>query len=71
MVPLTERLLIRSTLSPSVPTLISTSQPAGKFRLLSTLTVRAMPSVQRTETFCRTSAPFSSTRLRDEDWTTP
>ena len=60
-----------STLSPSGVTLISTSHPCGKFRLLSTFTVRAMPSVHMTETFCRTSAPFSSTRLRVAVCTTP
>ena len=52
-------------------TLISTSLPAGKLSLLFTLTVRAVPSVHMTETACCTSALFVSTRVRDEDWTTP
>ena len=49
-VPLTERSSIVSTLSPSGLTRTSTSQPVGKFRLLSTFTSRARPSVHRTLT---------------------
>ena len=70
-VPLVERGEMDWTLSPSPSTLISTSLPAGKLSLLFTLTVRAVPSVHMTETACCTSALFVSTRVRDEDWTTP
>ena len=70
-VPLVERGEMDWTRSPSSSTLISTSLPAGKLSLLFTLTVRAVPSVHMTETACCTSALFVSTRVRDEDWTTP
>ena len=71
MVPLTDWPLRVSTFSPSALTVIFTSQPVGKFRLLSTFTVRVTPSVQATCTLWSTSAPFSSVRLREEVCTTP
>ena len=59
------------TVSPSGVTRTSTSQLLGKFMLLSTRTLRVMPSVHTTETVCSTSAPFSSTRERLAELTTP
>ena len=71
MVPLTGRGEMDWTLSPPSSTRTSTSLPAGKLSLLFTLTVRAVPSVHMMETACCTSALLVSTRVRDEDCTTP